>query len=44
MSGRAPKRKGDGYERELAKYFNKIVFGDEDLVPGEDVAEGTTQR
>ena len=32
MSGKAPKRKGDGYERELAKYFNKIVFGDEDLV------------
>ena len=32
MSGKAPKRKGDGYERELAKYFNKVVFGDEDLV------------
>ena len=32
MSGKAPKRKGDGYERELAKYFNKVVFGNEDLV------------
>ena len=26
MSGKAPKRKGDGYERELAKYFNEKVF------------------
>jgi hypothetical protein len=32
MSGKAPKRKGDGYERELAKYFNKLVFDNEDLV------------
>ena len=24
MSGKAPKRKGDGYERELAKYFNNV--------------------
>ena len=29
MSGKAPKRKGDGYERELAKYFNEKVFGGE---------------
>ena len=26
MSGKAPKRKGDGYERELAKYFNEKVL------------------
>lgn len=32
MSGKAPKRKGDGYERELAKYFNEKVFGGEDKV------------
>lgn len=32
MSGKAPKRKGDGYERELAKYFNEKVFGGEDRV------------
>ena len=32
MSGKAPKRKGDGYERELAKYFNKKVFDGEDKV------------
>ena len=32
MSGKAPKRKGDGYERELAKYFNEKVFDGEDKV------------
>ena len=32
MSGSSPKRKGDGYERELAKYFNEKVFGGDDLV------------
>ena len=32
MPGSSPKRKGDGYERELAKYFNEKVFGGDDLV------------
>ena len=32
MSGSSPKRKGDGYERELAKYFNKKIFDGEDKV------------
>jgi Holliday junction resolvase len=32
MSGKAPKRKGDGYERELAKYFNEKIFNGEDIV------------
>jgi|TARA_B110001454_G_scaffold208170_1_gene220372 Holliday junction resolvase len=32
MSGRSPKRKGDGYERELAKYFNEKVFDGDDKV------------
>ena len=26
MPGSSPKRKGDGYERELAKYFNEKIF------------------
>ena len=32
MPGSFPKRKGDGYERELAKYFNEKVFDGEDKV------------
>ena len=32
MPGSSPKRKGDGYERELAKYFNKKIFDGEDKV------------
>jgi Holliday junction resolvase len=32
MPGSSPKRKGDGYERELAKYFNEKVFDGEDKV------------
>jgi len=32
MSGSSPKRKGDGYERELAKYFNEKVFEGTDQV------------
>ena len=32
MSGKAPKRKGDGYERELAKYFNEKIFNGDDKV------------
>ena len=32
MPGSSPKRKGDGYERELAKYFNKKIFAGEDKV------------
>ena len=32
MSGKAPKRKGDGYERELAKYFNEKIFNGEEIV------------
>ena len=32
MSGKAPKRKGDGYERELAKYFNEKIFNGDDRV------------
>ena len=32
MPGSSPKRKGDGYERELAKYFNEKIFNGEDKV------------
>ena len=32
MPGSSPKRKGDGYERELAKYFNEKVFDGSDQV------------
>jgi Holliday junction resolvase len=32
MPGSSPKRKGDGYERELAKYFNEKVFDGDDKV------------
>ena len=32
MAGSAPKRKGDGYERELAKYLNEKIFGGDDKV------------
>ena len=32
MPGSSPKRKGDGYERELAKYFNQKIFDGEDKV------------
>ena len=32
MPGSSPKRKGDGYERELAKYFNKKIFDGENKV------------
>ena len=32
MAGSAPKRKGDGYERELAKYFNEMIFDGVDKV------------
>ena len=32
MSGSAPKRKGDGYERELAKYLNEKMFNGDDKV------------
>ena len=32
MPGSSPKRKGDGYDRELAKYFNKKIFDGEDKV------------
>ena len=32
MAGRAPKRKGDGYERELAKYLNEKMFNGDDKV------------
>ena len=32
MPGSSPKRKGDGYERELAKYLNEKIFNGEDKV------------
>ena len=32
MAGSAPKRKGDGYERELAKYLNEKMFNGDDKV------------
>ena len=32
MPGSSPKRKGDGYERELAKYFNEKIFDGNDQV------------
>lgn len=32
MAGSAPKRKGDGYERELAKYLNEKMFDGDDKV------------
>ena len=32
MPGSSPKRKGDGYERELAKYFNEKIFNGDDKV------------
>ena len=32
MAGSAPKRKGDGYGRELAKYLNEKMFDGDDKV------------
>ena len=32
MPGSSPKRKGDGYERELARYFNEKIFKGSDHV------------
>ena len=44
MSGKAPKRKGDGYERELAKYFNEKVFDGRDTVQRAPLSGGGAVR
>ena len=44
MSGKSPKRKGDGYERELAKYFNEKVFDGDDKVQRAPLSGGGAVR